>query len=80
MFQFSEKFCENVAGKVTMYEFDNTNDEVLLKKQLNGIVQNNESDKKFHMSKHTDTASWLMQFFVLFGRYFKACSRNTVSF
>lgn len=79
MFLFLEKFCENVTGKVTMYEFDEIDDKVILKKQLGNIEQNNGSKKKFHMSEHTDRASLLMQFFVLFSRNFKACSRNRVN-
>lgn len=71
-----EKFCSGNAGKVTMFEFDNNNDEAILKKQLNAL--NDESHSKFRMGKHTETASLLMQFFILYSRNFKACSRNTV--
>lgn len=64
---------------VTVYEFanSNNNDGVTIKK-FKEIREVKESTSKFRMEKHTETASLLMQFFVLFDRNFKASSRNRV--
>lgn len=65
---------------VTVYKLNNlnNNDEVILKTYREVRVLK-ESEKKFRMEKNTETASLLMQFFVLFERNLKASSRNTVS-
>lgn len=67
-------------NNVTVYEFANTNnnDDVSIKK-FKEVREAKETASKFRMEKHTEPASLLMQFFVLFDRYFKACSRNRVS-
>lgn len=67
-------------NNVTVYEFANANhnDDVTIKK-FKEIGEVKETANKFRMEKHTETASLLMQFFVLFDRNFKACSRNRVS-
>lgn len=65
---------------VTIYEFANANnnDDVTIKK-FKEIREVKETVSKFRMEKHTETASLLMQFFVLFDRNYKASSRNIVS-
>lgn len=67
---------ENCDKKnVTVYEFD-TDD---VTKKVKEIREIKDTAKKFRMEKNTETASLLMQFFVLFDRNFKASSRNRVS-
>lgn len=67
-------------ANVTVYEFANANnnDDVTISK-FKEIREVKESNNKFRMGKHTEAASLIMQFFVLFERNFKASSRNRVS-
>lgn len=67
-------------NNVTVYEFANANNnEDAIVKKFKEIPQVKDAPSKFRMKKHTETASLLMQFFVLFDRNFKASSRNRVS-
>lgn len=73
--------CDNDNNdNVTVYEFvnKNNNDDVIIKK-FKEIQEVKAATGKFRMEKHTENATLLMQFFVLFDRNFKASSRNRVS-
>lgn len=60
--------CDN-SKSVTVFQFADAKNDLTAP----------ETGETFHMDNLTESASLLMQFLVLFGRYFKASSRNKVS-
>lgn len=72
----TDRNCDKKA--VTVYEFTNADD--VTAQKIQEIRDAKAATGKFRMEKQSEHASLLMQFLVLYDRYFKACSRNTVSF